>query len=58
MESHSTFQRYLGERLEDEENDTNVKRLMLDSAEYVDWITSLILNGETLNGAEEKLYQL
>ncbi len=42
----------------DEENDTNVKRLMLDSAEYVDWITSLILNGDTLNGAEEKLYQL
>ena len=42
----------------DEENDTNVKRLMLDSAGYVDWITSLILNGETLIGAEEKLYQL
>ena len=42
----------------DEENDTNVKRLMLDSADYVDWITSLILNCEKLNGAEAKLFQL
>ena len=42
----------------DEENDTNVKRLMLDSAEYVNWLTSLILNSEKLNGAEEKLFQL
>ena len=36
----------------DEENDTNVKRLMLDSIEYVNWITSLILNSEKLIGAE------
>ena len=42
----------------DEDNDTNLKRLMLDSAEYVDWITSLILNSEKLNGTEAKLYQL
>ena len=42
----------------DEENDRNVKRLMLDSAEYVNWITSLILNSEELNGAEAKLFQL
>ena len=42
----------------DEENDTNVKRLMLDSVEYVNWITTLILNSEKLNGADAKLFQL
>ena len=40
----------------DEENDTNVKRLMLDSVEYVNWITSLILNSDKLIGAEAKLF--
>ena len=42
----------------DEDNDTNVKRLMLKNAVYVAWITDLILNSESLNGAEAKLYQL
>ena len=42
----------------DEENDINVKRLMLDNAEYVNWITSLIPNSENLNGVKAKLFQL
>ena len=40
----------------DEENDTNVKRLMLDSVEYVNWITSLILNSEKLMARKQNSF--
>ncbi len=52
------FSRLFRKAFRDEEKDKNVTRLLLDSAEYVNWITSLILNSEKLAGSEGKLYQL